>query len=100
MIYGATADGTRKFLSWLHMLYEKGLIDFENMQNRMINPFGELTAVACAQGDTGYMFSQPALRRQLLGDGRFGLRRPGLQLVAGARTWGRPPDRRSPSLKR
>lgn len=57
VIYGATADGTRKFLSWLHMLYEKGLIDFENMQNRMINPFGELTAVACAQGDTGYMFS-------------------------------------------
>ena len=57
VIYGATADGTRKFLSWLHMLYEKGLIDFENMQNRMINPFSELTAVACAQGDTGYMFS-------------------------------------------
>lgn len=57
VIYGATADGTRKFLSWLHMLYEKGLIDFENMQNRMINPFGELTVVACAQGDTGYMFS-------------------------------------------
>lgn len=57
VVYGATADGTRKFLSWLHMLYEKGLIDFENMQNRMINPFGELTAVACAQGDTGYMFS-------------------------------------------
>ena len=28
VIYGATADGTRKFLSWLHMLYEKGLIDF------------------------------------------------------------------------
>ena len=57
VVYGATADGTRKFLSWLHMLYEKGLIDFENMQNRMINPFSELTAVACAQGDTGYMFS-------------------------------------------
>ena len=56
VVYGATADGTRKFLSWLHMLYEK-VIDFENMQNRMINPFGELTAVACAQGDTGYMFS-------------------------------------------
>ncbi len=57
VIYGATADGTRKFLSWLHMLYEKGLIDFENMQNRVINPFSELTAVACAEGATGYMFS-------------------------------------------
>ena len=57
VVYGATADGTRKFLSWLHTLYEKGLIDFENMQNRMVNPFGELTAIACAKGATGYMFS-------------------------------------------
>ena len=55
VIYGATQDGTRKFLSWLHQLYEKGLIDFENMQNRYINPFGELTAVACADGSVGYM---------------------------------------------
>lgn len=90
MVYGATADGTRKFLSWLHMLYEKGLIDFENMQNRMINPFGELTAVACAQGDTGYMFSQPALRRQLLGDGRFELQATRAATGGRCRTWGDP----------
>lgn len=55
VVYGATADGTRKFLSWLHELYEKDLIHFENMQNRYVNPFGELTAIACASGTTGYM---------------------------------------------
>lgn len=34
VVYGATQDGTRKYLSWLHKLYDQGLINFENMQNR------------------------------------------------------------------
>ena len=57
VVYGATADGTRKFLSWLNELYEKDLIHFENMQNRYVNPFGELTAIAAADGTNGVMFS-------------------------------------------
>ena len=55
--FGYLEDGFTEYVTLLHDWYEKGLIDFENMQNRMINPFSELTAVACAQGDTGYMFS-------------------------------------------
>ena len=57
VIYGATQDGTRKFLSWLHSLYEQNLINFENMQNRDVNPFGELNATKAADGSTGYIFS-------------------------------------------
>lgn len=57
VIYGATQEGTRKYLSWLHSLYEEDLINFENMQNRETNPFGELNATAAANGSTGYIFS-------------------------------------------
>lgn len=57
VIYGATADGTRKYLSWLHELNEEGLINFENMQNRDVNPFGDLNAGEASRGETGYIFS-------------------------------------------
>ena len=57
VIYGATADGTRKYLSWLHELYTEGLIDFENMQNRETNPFSDLNAGCAADGTNGYIFS-------------------------------------------
>ena len=56
-IYGATADGTRKFLSWLHALYEKNLIHFENMQARDVNPFSQLNAGEASDGSTGYIFT-------------------------------------------
>lgn len=60
VIYGATADGTRKYLSWLHKLNEEGLINFENMQNRETNPFSDLNAGAASDGSTGYIFmNQP-----------------------------------------
>ena len=57
VIYGATTDGTRKYLSWLHDLYTEDLINFENMQNREANPFSELNATRSADGSTGYIFS-------------------------------------------
>ena len=57
VVYGATQDGTRKYLSWLHKLYEQGLINFENMQNRDVNPFGDLNAGEASRGETGYIFS-------------------------------------------
>ena len=57
VIYGATADGTRKYLSWLHELYTEGLIDFENMQNRETNPFSDLNAGCAADGTNGYIFT-------------------------------------------
>ncbi len=57
VIYGATQDGTRKYLSWLHKLYEQDLINFENMQNRDVNPFGDLNAGEASRGETGYIFS-------------------------------------------
>lgn len=57
VIYGATAEGTRKYLSWLHDLYTENLIDFENMQNRETNPFSDLNAGAAADGTNGYIFS-------------------------------------------
>lgn len=57
VVYGATQDGTRKFLSWLHELYDQGLINFENMQNRDVNPFGDLNAGEASRGETGYIFS-------------------------------------------
>ena len=57
VIYGATADGTRKYLSWLHDLNERGLISFENMQARETNPFSDMNAGEAARGETGYIFS-------------------------------------------
>ena len=57
VIYGATADGTRKYLSWLHKLYDQGLINFENMQNRETNPFSDMNAGYAADGTNGYIFS-------------------------------------------
>jgi putative aldouronate transport system substrate-binding protein len=57
VIYGATADGTRKFLSWLHQLYNEDLINFDNMLNRETNPFSDLNAGEAANGSTGYIFS-------------------------------------------
>lgn len=57
VIYGATAEGTRKYLSWLHELYEEDLINFENMQNRETNPFSDLNAGAASNGSTGYIFT-------------------------------------------
>lgn len=57
VVYGATTDGIRKYLSWLHELYEEDLIDFENMQNRETNPFSDLNAGNAANGTNGYIFS-------------------------------------------
>ena len=57
VVYGATADGTRNFLIWLHELYNEGLINFENMQNRETNPFSDLNAGLAASGGTGYIFN-------------------------------------------
>ena len=57
VVYGATTEGTRKFLSWLNELYDEDLINFENMQNRMVNPFSELTMVAAADGTNGVMYT-------------------------------------------
>ena len=57
VIYGATQEGTRKFLSWLHELYEEDLINFDNMVNRQQNPFGEYNATMAANGTNGYIFS-------------------------------------------
>ena len=57
VVYGAAQDGTRKYLSWLHKLYDQGLINFENMQNRDVNPFGDLNAGEASRGETGYIFS-------------------------------------------
>jgi putative aldouronate transport system substrate-binding protein len=57
VIYGATADGTRKFLSWLHLLYTEGLIDFDNMQSRETNPFSDLNAGTASDGTNGYIFT-------------------------------------------
>ena len=57
VIYGATQEGTRKFLTWLHELYEEDLIHFENMINRSQNPFGKYNATMAADGTNGYIFS-------------------------------------------
>ena len=57
VVYGATQDGTRKFLSWLHKLYDQGLINFENRQNRETNPFSDMNAGYAADGTNGYIFS-------------------------------------------
>ena len=57
VIYGATAEGTRKYLSWLHELYEEGLIDFEAMQNRETNPFSDWNAGRASNGTNGYIFT-------------------------------------------
>ena len=57
VIYGATADGTREYLSYLNKLNGQGLINFENMTKRDRNPFGDLNAAACANGQVGYMFN-------------------------------------------
>lgn len=57
VIYGATADGTRKYLSWLNELYNEDLINFDNMLNRETNPFSDLNAGEAADGSTGYIFS-------------------------------------------
>ena len=57
VVFGATAEGTRKYLSWLHSLYEDNLINFENMQARDVNPFSDLNAGAAANGSTGYIFT-------------------------------------------
>lgn len=57
VIYGATAEGTRKYLSWLNELYNDGLIDIEHMQNREMNPFSEYNAGMASNGTNGYMFN-------------------------------------------
>ena len=57
VIFGATADGTRKFLSWLNELYNEGLIDFEAMQNRDVNPFSDWNAGRASSGMNGYIFT-------------------------------------------
>ena len=57
VVYGATAEGTRKYLSWLHELYNEGLINLENMQAREMNPFSEYNAGMAANGTNGYMFN-------------------------------------------
>ena len=57
VIFGATADGTRKYLSWLNELYQDGLIDFEAMQNRETNPFSDWNAGRASSGMNGYIFT-------------------------------------------
>ena len=57
VIYGATADGARKYLSWLHQLYNEGLIDFEAMQSRATNPFSDWNAGRASSGMNGYIFT-------------------------------------------
>ena len=57
VVYGATADGTREFLSWLNELYEKGLISFDNMLAREMNPFSDYNAGMAASGVNGYIFN-------------------------------------------
>ena len=57
VIFGATAEGTRKYLSWLHKLYTENLIDFEAMQSRDVNPFSEWNAGRAADGTNGYIFT-------------------------------------------
>ena len=57
VVYGATADGTRNFLSWLNELYNKDLIDFDNMQARETNPFSDYNAGKAADGTNGYIFT-------------------------------------------
>ena len=57
VVFGATADGTRNFLIWLNELYNKGLINFDNMQARETNPFSEYNAGYASNGTNGYIFS-------------------------------------------
>lgn len=57
VVFGATAEGTRKYLSWLNELYNKDLINFDNIQAREQNPFSEYNAVLAANGGTGYIFN-------------------------------------------
>ena len=57
VVFGATADGTRNFLSWLNELYNKDLIDFDNMQARETNPFSNYNAGMASDGTNGYIFS-------------------------------------------
>lgn len=55
--YGAIEDGTRKFLSYLHKLYDAGLIDFETMMNRERNPFADETLGRATRGEVGFMYN-------------------------------------------
>lgn len=57
VIYGATAEGTRKYLSWLNELYNEGLISMDNMQAREMNPFSDYNAGMASNGTNGYMFN-------------------------------------------
>lgn len=57
VIYGATAEGTRKYLSWLNELCKEGLISMDNMQAREMNPFSEYNAGMASNGTNGYMFN-------------------------------------------
>ncbi len=57
VVFGATAEGTRKYLSWLNMLCGEGLISMDNMQAREMNPFSEYNAGMAANGTNGYMFN-------------------------------------------
>lgn len=57
VIYGATAEGTRKYLSWLNSLCEEGLISMDHMQAREMNPFSEYNAGMASNGTNGYMFN-------------------------------------------
>ncbi len=57
VVYGATAEGTRKYLSWLNELYNEDLIHFDNMLAREMNPFSDLNAGLAASGGTGYIFN-------------------------------------------
>ena len=57
VVYGATAEGTRKYLSWLNELFSEGLISMDNMQAREMNPFSQYNAGMAADGTNGYMFN-------------------------------------------
>ena len=57
VIFGATAEGTRKYLSWLNSLYNDGLISMDNMQAREMNPFSDYNAGMASNGTNGYMFN-------------------------------------------
>ena len=57
VVYGATAEGCHKYLSWLHELCEEGLMSMDNMQAREMNPFSDYNAGMAANGTNGYMFN-------------------------------------------
>lgn len=57
VVYGATANGSREFLSYLNKLKENGLIDFDTMLSRARDPFANITAGYAETGVTGFFYN-------------------------------------------